>query len=311
MQDNFGLGSAGVSDVQMFFNVSTTATSNWVEWKKPRGKSMVGMWAIGGGGGGGGGAASATTSAAGGGSGGGSGGLARVILPAFLVPDVLWISVGAAGIGGASAGAGGNGGISYVSMGEYPLGALASYTAASNLFLMSSAAGGGGGAAGTNGGAAGGSAATVPVITSQIMGGYAGWWFGNLGLIGGAGGAGTGPVAPVNYFLEMTGLPVSGGAGGGSKAATSTSGANIIDNGGRFVTITGGTSGTTNPGDAGITLWNPFQSCGGAGGAGFSGNIGGGGGGGGLGSGGGGGGGGTTGGIGGMGGGGLVIMMAW
>ena len=79
-------------------------------WNKPRGISSILITAIGGGGGGGGGFSAASGSNKAGGGGGGSGSISRLYLPAFVIPDVLEITVGAGGSGGATTVAGSSGG---------------------------------------------------------------------------------------------------------------------------------------------------------------------------------------------------------
>jgi hypothetical protein len=105
---------------------------------------------------------------------------------------------------------------------------------------------------------------------------------------------------------------MSGGAGGAGHRPNATyNGGNVTGNG-RLPTVLGGT-GPGGAGGHGLTIFNPFMSCGGGGGASsFTGTISGGpGGNGGLGSGGGGGGAGSTGGLGGRGGDGFVIITTW
>ena len=111
MQDNFGFPLNTNADVQIFkcncpSTVTTTPVYQWTEWKKPRGKTMVAMWALGAGGGGGCGATATAGTAAAGGGGGGTGAVARCIFPAQLVPSVLYIAVGAGGLGNVTPGAG-------------------------------------------------------------------------------------------------------------------------------------------------------------------------------------------------------------
>ena len=53
MKDTFNLIKPGVCDVQIFRTAGNT--TSWQSWVKPRGASMIWMFAISGGGGGGGG----------------------------------------------------------------------------------------------------------------------------------------------------------------------------------------------------------------------------------------------------------------
>lgn len=74
------------ANIQIFQQGGTTS-----DWVKPQGASFVWFTLIGGGGGGGAGDGSAN------GSGGGSGAVTNFMCPAFLIPDVLRVSVGAGG----------------------------------------------------------------------------------------------------------------------------------------------------------------------------------------------------------------------
>lgn len=89
--DSFGLPPVFKADVQVFRPLGTNTNSTWQKWYKPRGVSMVYMFTIGGGGGGGGGFSRAS-GAAGGGGGGGSASSASLLIPAFFVPDILYVS---------------------------------------------------------------------------------------------------------------------------------------------------------------------------------------------------------------------------
>ena len=146
----------------------------------------------------------------------------------------------------------------------------------------------------------------------MIPGGYTGHWFANVGLAGVAGGVQTTGVAntTVNNFI-----PLSGGAGGaGQLASTNFAGGAVtgsLAGNNRIPSITGGAL-VGGAGGHGITLMNPFMSCGGAGGgSNYASGTGGAGGNGGWGSGGGGGGSGATAGAGGRGGDGFVLIVSW
>ena len=73
------------------------ATGNWQTWNKPRGAKMIEIFCLGGGAGGA--VAAISIGGAAGGSGSGSGGIVRGLIPAFLLPDTLYILVGKGGIG--------------------------------------------------------------------------------------------------------------------------------------------------------------------------------------------------------------------
>lgn len=188
------------------FNVGGAAS----DWVKPQGASFVWMTLIGAGGGG------SSNSSNNGGDGGGSGAVTNFMGPAFLMPDVLRISVGAGGIGtpsGTSAN-GGNGGATTV---VYQQKDGTGYT------LLT--ANGGTGATGNGaGGGAGGTASAANYFScmgfSQYIAGQSG-----------ASGNGVSVSASTTTFL-------SGGAAGPDDVATA--GGNVTANYGYVAT--GGTA---------------------------------------------------------------------
>lgn len=294
----------GAGDVQVFTRPCTVTNTQWETWRKPRGKTMMNIVCIGGGGGGGAGTTGASGSARGGGGSGGGSAVTRVTIPLILVPDQLFIQVGAGGQGANPGGAGTAGILSYV--------AIAPNTTASNVIAVSGAAGAGAGGSGTISAAGtNGAAGTVAAIASMPLAGLGHFDViaGQVGVTGGAvaGAVGSAQSIPVTSVLCM----------GGSGGAGTTSGDFA---GGLFTAIAGSwlseqrpatPAAGSNNGSGGITLWEPFFSFGGGGGSASNFGVGGAGGNGGLGSGGGGGGGGTTGGRGGDGGTGVVIITCW
>jgi hypothetical protein len=134
----------GAADVQIF-NIPTTATSvQWHSWIKPRGKTMFNIICIGGGGGGGGGFTRAAAAAGGGGGSGGCSGITRMTGALALIPDRLYIQVGAGGIGvGSGGGTAGSGVLSYVAV-AIPT-ATPGTIQATNVLAVSGAAGAAGG----------------------------------------------------------------------------------------------------------------------------------------------------------------------
>ena len=92
------------------------ATGNWQTWNKPRGAKMIEIFCLGGGAGGGQTTVS-TGTGVGGGGGGASGGIVRGLIPAFLLPDTIYILVGKGGAGSSTSGTAGSvGGISYIGL---------------------------------------------------------------------------------------------------------------------------------------------------------------------------------------------------
>lgn len=286
------------------------ASVNWKLWNKPKGTTMVNILAIGGGGGAGRGFQKAAGNDDGGGGGGGAcAGIARLLIPSFFLPDVLYIRPGSGGEGSSTAGvAGTNGGIAYVCYSQD--------TNAPNVLLQSSAAQTGGGGTGT--GVAIGAAGLASAISTISTGANIGLFSAIAGQNGGAGGAiGGGAGGSITAWGSV---PLSGGGGGaGSTGATNTGGAITATAATNFTYVnwpnTAGaiaTAGTTagGKGNAGVNLWKPFRTSGASGG-GTTSTLGGDGNNGGIGSGGGGGGTGTTPGRGGNGGPGMVMIMSW
>jgi hypothetical protein len=311
-----------MGDVQVF-NAPANAITQWQQWVKPRGITMVRMILIGGGGGGGAGFTRASTNAGGGGAGGACSGVAVHDFPAYILPDILKVSVGLGGLGGSGSGvAGGNATSSYVATGV----GLTAGSTIPNVIAESNAANTpGGGAAGANTGAATGGA--VPQIATKGRQGWAQVYSTSVftvGIVGAAGGTPTAAGTAVTGGWTL--IPLSPGAGGGGVTSVGTGfagGAISLNASFDFADgalsasniIPGGTAGSGaavgGNGSAGIQLLRPLVMTGGSGGGSADGQAGGIGGKGGIGCGGGGGGSGTTGGRGGDGGNGIVIMISW
>ena len=295
----------GNTDVQVFKGWATVTTTQWQTWRRPPGKTMLHILCIGGGGGGGGGFTAAAAGARGGGGSGGSSGQSSVTVPLFLLPDTLFIQVGAGGIGvGSGGGTAGSGVLSYV--------AIAPNTTASNVVAVSGAAAAVGGGTGTGAAVgAAGTAGTIPTIATMPLA-AAGQYALLAGQIGVAGGAVAGAVGTAQS-IPVTGLRCSAGTGGAGTTSADFAG-------GLWTSISSSwlserrpatqASGTVN-GSGGPQYWKPFFGFGGQGGSASNTAAGGNGGNGAFGCGGGGGGGGTTGGRGGDGGAGIVIMTAY
>lgn len=187
---------------QRFWVYTGNKVSNGFQtWLKPPGINFVHILCIGGGGGGSSGLGSGGAS---GGSGGGSGGMTNVFLPAYLVPDTLFINVGLGGAGGASTTSsttrnnGLNGGSTYVSFSPVQ---GAGYS-------LCFAGGGGGGAATAGGGASAASTANMPV--SQM--GVRTYQPGSSGTAG-TGGSGTTNLLAIYRITGGIGAWGAGGAG--------------------------------------------------------------------------------------------------
>ena len=228
---------------------------DWQTFTKPRNAKFIQIFCLGSGGGGAGGSFTATTTARGGSGGGGSGGIVRGIIPAFLLPDIIYIDVASKGLGGTSGALGTTGGISYV--------ALAPRVLEETLICKSSnAAAGRGVVASTAAGGAGGAAATVASTTTTA--------FGNLGLftaiagvIGLAGGSST--TAGISTTALATNL-TTGGAGGAGKATSTFNGGSILPAPVLLTSTVNGGIANGGDGDSGYGTLQPFCSTGGAGG---------------------------------------------
>jgi hypothetical protein len=147
---------------QRFWVYTANRPSNGYQtWLKPPGINFVHILCIGGGGGG---SSGLGSNAQVGGGGGGSGGMTDVFLPAYLVPDTLFINVGLGGTGGASTTSttvrniGTAGTFTYVSV--HP-------TQGAGYSLCLALGGSAGNTAGTGGGG-GGAASTANMPMSQV-----------------------------------------------------------------------------------------------------------------------------------------------
>ena len=224
------------------------ATGNWQTWNKPRGAKMIEIFCLGGGGGGG---QNALTNPTGAG-GGGAAGVVRGMIPAFLLPDTLYILVGKGGVGAITAFAGGVGGISYVG--------LQSSISEQTLICKSSTSGAGGGGTNSNS-----SAATISTIALSA--------FANLGLFSAILGVSSPTVTvngtPGSSATALTSSIVTPGASGAGRNSltSSISGGSILP--APIVltsTVNGGRTGSLN-GDSGYGTFQPFCGTGGGGGA--------------------------------------------
>lgn len=232
------------------------ATGNWQTWSKPRGAKMIEIFCLGGGGGGGQNNLNNPTGACG----GGSGGIVRGIIPAFLLPDTIYILVGKGGVGTSVVSSGATGGISYVG--------LQPSISEQTLICKSSTTGGGGG--GTN--------SASPIASVSVVALSA---FGNLGLFTAVSGAqSAGPSVngtPGNSLTALTSNIVTGGASGAGRNAsiTGVSGGSISQSSVILTSrVNGGQLGSLD-GESGYGVLQPFCGTGGAGGASVTTGIGG------------------------------------
>jgi hypothetical protein len=294
-------------NIDYFPGFSDTDGGSWVLWEKPRGAHMIRITCIAGGGGGGSGYSSNTTNARGGGGGGGSSAISIVTIPAYVLPDRLYVSSGIGGKGGdanpadGTANLGSDGIRSYVCITQ-DIGVI--YRV---CYADSGKAGTTAPTATPTGGTAG-AAGTVATIADILLASHGIRNF----IVGQNGGAGGASNAGVTIIYPTTGLLLSGGGGGaggtniagGAVNAPTQTAYNI------FSTLSIITGSGIN-GSPGREIYQPLLATGATGGS--TGTTGGTGGAGGFGSGGGGGGAGgaNAAGGGGKGGNGLVIIHSW
>lgn len=173
------------ANVQIFnCNTDATVQVTLQTWVKPQGANMVWFTLIGAGGQGGG------TDGIANWSGGGSGAVTNLMIPAFLIPDILHVWVGNGG-SGAGPGADGNNGAQTV---------VQNPSSSNNILIAM------GGNGGTNTGGAGGTAMTANFFTAagffQSMAGDSGSLSGGTAPAGtflNGGGVGTAQTANYGY----------------------------------------------------------------------------------------------------------------
>lgn len=214
-------------------NNQSSNTTGFYSYTIPAGATFLYVVLIGKGGEGG---KPTVGAASSGGGGGGSGAVTKAMLPVFLLPKVLYISL---------------------SSRNYSASSVVSVTNELNsvgVLLYASS----GATPSTGAGAAGSAMGT----SSARWAGTLALWVSEGGAAGGAGSTTNGAAVTALATLPLTG----GGGGGGSSAGT---GGNITG-AGPFPTISGGASGL-NPGNGGMMLRQPFGGVGGSGGGGSSG----------------------------------------
>ena len=250
--------NSGNAITNIFYAVSG---SSWQTWQKPRGAKFVQIFCLGGAAGGGGGGINSGGATAG--RGGSSGGIMRGIIPAFAIPDILYIQVGEGGLGGppssvAGASTGGSGSISYVS--------IAPTTLSTSIIAQSSAVVS--------------STITAPTATTVTTTTFAnlGIFSSTAGVLSVPGGFNSSSIGQPS-IASLTGSVVTGGAGGAGKSANPSTGFSYT--GGTVFSssvfllsnVAGGlptgstASGKPGSGSDGYYLMNPFCSMGGGGGS--------------------------------------------
>lgn len=295
----------------LLFGPSGTSGAAYLPWVIPKNDSMVTLFSVNGGSGGGGGRTDVAGTQRQGGGGGASGAWGKLIVPARVLPAVIYSRAGVGGSSGPASTGGGNS--TFTDWCVYPN--ASSDSSSVDTILrgggVSTGAAGGATAAGTSAGGGGG---TAPASTFWVLLGFG--FVANAGLngVGGVGGNGSPPGGPALFATT----PFHCGTGGGA-----VTGANAETTGvayGALVTTYGWAplGGPVAGGNGSNGFWSDFfargtdamWATGGTGGGGNATGTGGVGGQGAWGCGGGGGGAGTTGGIGGRGGDGFTMAIA-
>lgn len=288
-------------------------TTDWIPWKKPTMAKLIHFILIGAGGGGGQGGTNIAANTTGGGGGGGAGGLTNILMPAFCVPDMLYLKLGLRGKFATTTNGGNT--LACFSNSNTPIYA--------NMLLGSAGgANGGGGSTGAGSGGLGGGN-----ISSFIKHGVRNYNSGQSGGNGQAGGT-TADVATLTPYTTNVVIPGGAGGGGTNNTGASFAGGQMSTYENTYTSSFPGVSGGGN-GSHGTQSGNNLNNfvdmltmglsmSGGSGGGGNTTGNGGRGGDGGIGCGGGGGGGvcstGTSGGVagaGGLGGGGFISIITY
>jgi hypothetical protein len=234
MLDFAGFAPSQTGDQQVFEANATAANTGWNTWVKPRGVTMVQILAVGAGGGGGDAVAGAASTAAGGG-GGGSGGQTLVLVAASLIPDALFLSIAKGNPNNTSTSA---------AAGFSTRVCISPDAVANNCIAIANAGASGGKSSGATAGPVGTAGAIATIATMPLAGlGFYSVLAGQVGIIGGTTGNGAALTVPV------TGLFVTGGAGGGGIGAISSAGGNggAITGGGLILGLAGGAGGAITP----------------------------------------------------------------
>lgn len=204
MVDQYGFPLTSSLSVERYYGNTSNGNSVWNVWSKPTGITMIHFFMIGHGGQGGQGAIGAASTAAGGG-GGGSGAQVSLLIPAVLLPDILYFSLTRSEFGAGNS--------SFLS--------ILPNSGANHTILNVSPGGYGNNASGATAGT-GGSGGSVGGFSSYSLAGlgiFSGF-AGQSGTTGGTTGVGT------NITLPTGGVVATGGTGGGGLPAAATAGSN-------------------------------------------------------------------------------------
>lgn len=250
MLDQFNILSSK-DNFKIFYPVDT---STWQTWVKPRSCNFIWIMCIGPGAGGSGGAGTGGATYAQGGS---TGAISRVLYPAHVLPDILYVQPGIGAAGGAGLSTNGNGiasasGRSFVSI-------IPSSATTQSLVTAS----GGTGATGPSGETAV-TTTNVPMLSLGVFTTIGGLSPTTAGIIGSV----TPFVSTVSGNASML-CPGSNGSGNGTSAPAASDVASTTIGSIVTPTITGGAAGS--PGKNGMWNWGPIiYGLGGSGGGGVA-----------------------------------------
>lgn len=217
------------ADRQVFLSPTCVSTVNMVAagqhiWRKPKGCSFVHIFFWGSAGGGGGGRTGASGTNRSGGGGGGSAAGRDYLVPAWRLPDILYIVLGQGGTGGAANTTGTNGCLS----GIFNNPPSSSGAVATPIEIITGGAGGQPGLAGTGG--SGGTAGSMG--GSQQISGLSGLFSASGTTLASTNGSSGGATLGGSPGTSTTGSPFYSGGGGSAVnlTAVATSGVRTPQN---------------------------------------------------------------------------------
>ena len=218
------LPQRGATNWQVFYATrpaATGANTDWQTYMKPPGASMIYILMLAAGAGG---SRVANGNVTQGGGGGGSGGMSRMLIPATLLPDIIYVRPGRGGPGATTASTtGSSGGDSFVSIA--PTALTTNYIVRQN------------GATGPANIQAAGPAGPIGV-TGDAPFSSLGLWYSVAGQIGSGGATGANGNGN-NFTVGSQGVITTGGTGGGNGTGTG----GTMTGAGFFPTLSTGTTG--------------------------------------------------------------------